>query len=88
MLYPIGIQNLEDIRRGGYVYVDKTALIYKLASTGKYYVLGRPRWFGKSLLISTMEAYFQGKKELFDGLAVASLEKNWIEYPVLHLDFS
>ena len=88
MLYPIGIQNLEDIRKGGYVYVDKTALIYKLASTGKYYVLSRPRRFGKSLLISTMEAYFQGKKELFDGLAVASLEKNWIEYPVLHLDFS
>lgn len=88
MLYPIGRQNLEDIRRGGYVYVDKTALIYKLASTGKYYVLGRPRRFGKSLLISTMEAYFQGKKELFDGLAVASLEKNWIEYPVLHLNFS
>lgn len=75
MLYPIGRQNLEDIRRGGYVYVDKTALIYKLASTGKYYVLGRPRRFDKSLLISTMEAYFQGKKELFDGLAVASLEK-------------
>lgn len=75
MLYPIGRQNLEDIRRGGYVYVDKTALIYKLASTGKYYVLGRQRRFGKSLLISTMEAYFQGKKELFDGLAVASLEK-------------
>lgn len=75
MLYPIGRQNLEDIRRGGYVYIDKTALIYKLASTGKYYVLGRPRRFGKSLLISTMEAYFQGKKELFDGLAVASLEK-------------
>lgn len=88
MLYPIGRQNLEDIRRGGYVYVDKTALIYKLASTGKYYVLSRPRRFGKSLLISTMEAYFQGKKELFDGLAVASLEKHWIEYPVLHLDFS
>lgn len=88
MLYPIGIQNLEDIHRGGYVYVDKTALIYKLASIGKYYVLGRPRRFGKSLLISTMEAYFQGKKELFDGVAVASLEKNWIEYPVLHLDFS
>ena len=75
MLYPIGRQNLEDIRRGGYVYIDKTALIYKLASTGKYYVLGRPRRFGKSLLISTMEAYFQGKKELFDGLAVASQEK-------------
>ena len=88
MLYPIGIQSFEDIRRGGYVYVDKTALIYKLAATGKYYFLSRPRRFGKSLLISTMEAYFKGKKELFDGLAVASLEKDWTEYPVLHLDLS
>ena len=88
MLYPIGIQNFEDIRRGGYVYVDKTGLIYKLAATGKYYFLSRPRRFGKSLLVSTMEAYFQGKKELFDGLAVASLEKDWVEYPVLHLDLS
>ena len=86
MLYPIGIQNFEDIRRGGYVYVDKTGLIYKLAATGKYYFLSRPRRFGKSLLVSTMEAYFQGKKELFDGLAVASLEKDWVEYPVLHFD--
>ena len=88
MLYPIGIQSFEDIRRGGYVYVDKTALIYKLAATGKYYFLSRPRRFGKSLLVSTMEAYFKGKKELFDGLAVASLEKDWTEYPVLHLDLS
>ena len=88
MLYPIGIQSFEDIRRGGYVYVDKTALIYKLAATGKYYFLSRPRRFGKSLLISTMEAYFKGRKELFDGLAVASLEKDWTEYPVLHLDLS
>ena len=88
MLYPIGIQNFEDIRRGGYVYVDKTGLIYKLAATGKYYFLSRPRRFGKSLLVSTMEAYFQGKKELFDGLAVASLEKDWVEYPVLHFDLS
>ena len=88
MLYPIGIQRFEDIRRGGYVYVDKTALIYKLAATGKYYFLSRPRRFGKSLLISTMEAYFKGRKELFDGLAVASLEKDWTEYPVLHLDLS
>ena len=86
MLYPIGIQSFEDIRRGGYVYVDKTALIYKLAATGKYYFLSRPRRFGKSLLVSTMEAYFKGKKELFDGLAVASLEKDWTEYPVLHFD--
>ena len=88
MLYPIGIQSFEDIRRGGYVYVDKTALIYKLAATGKYYFLSRPRRFGKSLLISTMEAYFKGRKELFDGLAIASLEKDWTEYPVLHLDLS
>ena len=86
MLYPIGIQSFEDIRRGGYVYVDKTELIYKLAATGKYYFLSRPRRFGKSLLVSTMEAYFQGKKELFEGLAVASLEKDWVEYPVLHFD--
>ena len=88
MLYPIGIQNFEDIRRGGYVYVDKTGLIYKLAATGKFYFLSRPRRFGKSLLVSTMEAYFQGKKELFEGLAIASLEKEWTEYPVLHLDLS
>ena len=88
MLYPIGIQSFEDIRRGGYVYVDKTELIYKLAATGKYYFLSRPRRFGKSLLVSTMEAYFQGKKELFEGLAIASLEKEWVEYPVLHFDLS
>lgn len=88
MLYPIGIQSFEKIRRDGYVYVDKTDLIYKIATTGQYYFLSRPRRFGKSLLVSTMEAYFQGKKELFDGLAIASLEKDWTEYPVLHLDLS
>ena len=86
MLYPIGIQSFEKIRRGGYAYVDKTDLIYKIATTGQYYFLSRPRRFGKSLLVSTMEAYFRGKKELFDGLAIASLEKDWIEYPVLHFD--
>ena len=86
MLYPIGIQSFEKIRQGGYVYVDKTDLIYKIAKTGQYYFLSRPRRFGKSLLLSTMEAYFRGRKELFDGLAVASLEKDWTEYPVLHLD--
>ena len=75
MLYPIGIQSFEKIRQGGYVYVDKTDLIYKIAKTGQYYFLSRPRRFGKSLLVSTMEAYFKGKKELFDGLAVASLDK-------------
>ena len=88
MLYPIGIQSFEKIRQGGYVYVDKTDLIYKIAKTGQYYFLSRPRRFGKSLLLSTMEAYFRGRKELFDGLAIASLEKDWTEYPVLHLDLS
>ena len=88
MLYPIGIQNFSEIRQHGYVYVDKTALMYKLLSEGKYYFLSRPRRFGKSLLISTLEAYFLGKKELFEGLAVADLEKDWVEYPVLYLDLN
>lgn len=88
MLYPIGIQDFESIRKDGYVYADKTELIYRLAKTGKYYFLSRPRRFGKSLLVSTMEAYFSGRKELFDGLAVAELEKEWNAYPVLHIDLS
>ena len=88
MLYPIGIQNFEKIREGGYVYVDKTELIYQIVRTGGYYFLSRPRRFGKSLLVSTMEDYFQGKKELFKGLAIEKLEKDWTEYPVLHLDLS
>lgn len=88
MLYPIGIQNFESLRKGGYVYVDKTELIYSLVSTGKYYFLSRPRRFGKSLLLSTMESYFRGRKDLFDGLAMARLEKNWVEYPVFHLDLN
>ncbi len=88
MLYPIGIQNFEKIRQDGYVYVDKTALVYKLANEGCYYFLSRPRRFGKSLLVSTIESYFQGKKELFEGLAIEKLEKKWEEYPVLHLDFT
>ena len=88
MLYPIGIQSFSEIRQHGYVYVDKTALMYKLLSEGKYYFLSRPRRFGKSLLISTLEAYFLGKKELFEGLAVAEIEKDWVEYPVLHLDLN
>ena len=75
-LYPIGIQNFESLRTGGYHYVDKTALVYRLATTGKYYFLSRPRRFGKSLLISTLEAYFQGKKELFTGLAMEKLEQD------------
>ena len=88
MLYPIGIQNFEDLRRNEYVYVDKTHHIHRLATTGKYYFLSRPRRFGKSLLMSTMEAYFKGKKELFKGLAMEQLEKDWTEYPVLHLDMN
>ena len=88
MLYPIGIQNFEDLRRNGYVYVDKTSHIYHLTSTGKYFFLSRPRRFGKSLLVSTMEAYFSGRKDLFKGLAMEQLEKDWIEYPVLHLDLN
>ena len=88
MLYPLGIQNFEDLRRNEFVYVDKTHHIYRLISTGKYYFLSRPRRFGKSLLVSTMEAYFKGKKELFNGLAMEDLEKDWVEYPVLHLDLN
>ena len=88
MLYPIGIQDFEKIRKDGFVYVDKTDLVYKMAQKGGYYFLSRPRRFGKSLLVSTMEAYFSGKKELFDGLAIAELEKDWIQYPVLRFDLS
>lgn len=88
MLYPIGIQSFEKIRTGGFVYVDKTALIYRLAASGQYYFLSRPRRFGKSLLVSTMEAYFNGRKDLFEGLAMELLEKDWTEYPVLHLDLT
>lgn len=85
---PIGIQSFEDIRSQGFLYVDKTALIYKMATMGKPYFLSRPRRFGKSLLLSTIEAYFQGKRELFKGLAIEKLETDWLEYPVLHLDLN
>ena len=87
-IYPIGIQNFEKIRKGGYFYIDKTALVYQLVKTGSYYFLSRPRRFGKSLLISTLEAYFQGKRELFEGLAMEKLEKDWVKYPVLLLDLN
>ena len=87
-IYPIGIQSFEKIRKDGYFYIDKTALVYQLAKTGCYYFLNRPRRFGKSLLISTLEAYFQGKQELFEGLAIDKLEKDWIKYPILHLDLN
>ena len=88
MKYPIGIQTFSQLREDGYVYVDKTALIYQLVSTGKIYFLSRPRRFGKSLMLSTLEAYYQGRKELFEGLAIAELEKDWHRYPVFHIDFN
>ena len=87
-IYPIGIQNFEKIRKEGYVYVDKTALMYKLVKSGSYFFLSRPRRFGKSLLISTLEAYFEAKRDLFEGLAVETLEKDWVKRPVLHLDLN
>ena len=88
MKYPIGIQSFPDIRERGFVYVDKTAFVYQMALMGKYYFLSRPRRFGKSLLVSTMEAYFLGKKELFKRLAMEKLETEWKAYPVLHLDLN
>ena len=88
MIYPVGVQNFEKIRKEGYVYVDKTALIHRLVKSGTYYFLSRPRRFGKSLLISTLEAYFSGKKHLFEGLAIEDLETEWNEYPVLHFDLN
>ena len=88
MKYPIGIQNFEDLRRNCYAYVDKTNFVYKLADEGKYYYLSRPRRFGKSLFLSTLEAYFQGKKELFEGLAIYDMEKEWKKYPIFHIDLN
>jgi hypothetical protein len=85
---PIGIQDFEDLRTNGYLYVDKTAYIYELVTRGKPYFLGRPRRFGKSLFLSTLKVYFLGKKALFEGLAIADLEKEWIEYPVFYIDLN
>jgi hypothetical protein len=85
---PIGVQNFEKLRRDGYLYVDKTALMYRLAHEGCYYFLSRPRRFGKSMLISTLHAYFAGQKDLFEGLAIEQLEKEWTAHPVLHLDLN
>ena len=85
---PIGIQTFEDIRNRQAVYIDKTDLVYRMVKQGKYYFLSRPRRFGKSLLVSTLRAYFEGRKELFEGLAIDALEKEWIQYPVLHFSLS
>ena len=87
MKYPIGIQDFEKIIEGGYVYLDKTSLVYDLVQNGNIYFLSRPRRFGKSLLVSTLKCYFEGKKELFKGLAIDNLEKEWKQYPVFHFSF-
>ena len=88
-LYPIGIQTFERVRKEDNLYIDKTEYVYRMTHTdGKYFFLSRPRRFGKSLLVSTFQSYFEGKKELFEGLAIEGLEKEWTEYPVLHFDLS
>ena len=88
-LYPIGIQTFEEIIKNNLLYIDKTEYIFRMTHTsGKYFFLGRPRRFGKSLLVSTFDSYFSGKKDLFAGLAIEKLEKDWTEYPVLHFDMS
>ena len=88
MKFPIGIQSFSHLREDGYVYVDKTDLIHRLVKNGKIYFLSRPRRFGKSLLVSTLKCYFEGKKDLFKGLAMEKLETEWAEYPVFHIDFN
>ena len=87
--YPIGIQTFSEIRRKNYLYIDKTEYVYRMThSASKYMFLSRPRRFGKSLLTSTIHAYFEGRKDLFKGLAMERLETEWTEYPVLHFDMS
>ncbi|MCC8115139.1 MAG: ATP-binding protein [Bacteroidales bacterium] len=86
--YPIGLQDFAEIRQSGKVYIDKTSYVYRLAHGNKYYFLSRPRRFGKTLLLSTLEYFFQGRKDLFEGLEIEKLEKDWRSYPVLHFDFS
>ena len=86
---PVGIQSFEEIRKGGYLYVDKTDIIWQLANRGKKYnYLSRPRRFGKSVLVDTLEAYFIGKKELFEGLKIMLMETEWVKRPVIRLDMS
>ncbi len=86
--YPIGIQTFSEIREGNYVYVDKTDLVWQLANSVKYTFLSRPRRFGKSLLVTTLKSYFEGRRELFEGLKIMELEQEWKRYPVIHLDMS
>ena len=88
-LYPVGIQTFERIRKENKLYIDKTEYVYRMThSGGCYFFLSRPRRFGKSLLVSTFESYFSGKKELFEGLAIEEMEKDWTAYPVMHFDMS
>lgn len=88
-LYPVGIQTFERIRKENKLYIDKTEYVYRMThSGGCYFFLSRPRRFGKSLLVSTFESYFSGKKEQFEGLVIEKLEQEWMEYPVLHFDMS
>lgn len=86
--YPLGIQTFSEIAKGNYYYADKTDVVYRLAHYAKFHFLSRPRRFGKSLFVSTLQAYFEGKKELFKGLAIEKLEQEWTEYPVIHLDLA
>lgn len=86
--YPIGVQDFESLRKDGFVYIDKTRLIMDLVETGRVHFLSRPRRFGKSLLISTLKAYFEGKRELFKGLAIDTDDMDWTPCPVLHFDFN
>lgn len=87
--YPVGIQTFSEIREHSYVYIDKTAFVYRLAhESEKAFFLSHPRRSGKSLLVSTMQSYFEGRKELFEGLEVAALESDWVSYPVFHIDLS
>ena len=85
---PVGIQSFEEIRKGGYLYVDKTDIIWQLANKKTYNYLIRPRRFGKSVLVDTLESYFMGKKELFEGLKIMQLETEWVKRPVIRLDMS
>ena len=86
--YPIGIQTFEKIREGGYMYADKTGYVYRLAQQFQFVFLSRPRRFGKSLLLSTMKSYFEGRRDLFEGLEAGRLETEWVEYPVLHISLA
>ena len=87
--YPVGLQTSSELREKNYVYIDKTAYVYEMAhADAKYLFLSRPRRFGKSLLTSTLRSYFEGRKELFEGLTIEQLETEWTAYPVLHFDMS